>query len=103
MESMPYLKIVKMPRQMAGTGAPQPTLFGVLGHTKISPEMKTLGGLVETKTRGVSEKVTESAKSVDKNTEKGMIGPSAKTHISGQHYGQVPYAGKYFAPLGSRV
>lgn len=104
MEEQPYLQVVDEPRRMAGKGAPRPTVFGVLGRTKIDPFTKSLGGLVIDSTKGVRpEKVSMKASKVPKNTERKIIGHAAKTHISGAHYGQVPYAGKYMADQGERV
>ena len=103
MDKTPYLHVVGMPRQMGGKGAPTPTISGVLGMTKIQPEMKSLGGLVEHSTPGAKPKVSESIKAVAKQSDHHMEGAGRATHISGEHYGQVPYAGKYMAKEGSKV
>ena len=98
-----YLKIVGVPRQMGGRGAPQPTIFGVLGHTKMSSEMKSLGGLVQTKTKGASPADAAHSVKVGKQTDHHLEGAGHATAVSGQHYGQVPYAGRYMKPLGPKV
>ena len=98
-----YLKIVGLPREMGGRGAVQPTIFGVLGHTKYDSSSKTLGGLVQTKTKGKSINPAESVKSVHHQTDHHLEGAGRATAVSGQHYGQVPYAGKYMKPVGSKV
>lgn len=103
MDRTPYLKVVGMPREMGGVGAPKPIVFGVLGKTKMEPEMKTLGGLVSTTSSGAKPRVTESVRAVREQTDHHLEGAGRATKISGQHYGQVPYAGKYFAPVGSKV
>lgn len=103
MKQTPYLKVVGMPRQMGGKGAPKPTVFGVLGHTKSEPLMKSLGGLVETSTKGKKPNVVESIRSVSEQSDHHLEGAGRATHISGEHYGQVPYAGKYMAKEGSKV
>lgn len=102
-DNIPYLSVVDSPRRMGGKGAPIPTVFGVLGRMKVTPEMKTLGGLVVESTKGVKADAAEPVKSIHKNSERHILGQAAKTHISGQHFGQVPYAGKFMADLGSRL
>lgn len=98
-----YLKIVDMPRRMGGKGAPKQTVFGVLGRTMEDSEMKTLGGLVKESTKVDAPKVTMAASKEPKNTERHILGKAAKTRIPGEHTGQVPYAGKFMAHLGSRL
>jgi hypothetical protein len=100
---MSYLKIVGVPRQMGGKGAPQPTIFGVLGETKYDSYSKSLGGLVETKTPGKSMNPAESVSRVVRQSDQHLEGAGRATAVSGEHYGQVPYAGKYMKPLGSKV
>ena len=103
----PYLHVVDMPRMMGGKGAPRSTIFGVLGRTVEDPYMRSLGGLVaNTKSSGPVPK----HKSIYSNTIKGMkterniaSPPPSKTHIPKEHYGQVPYVGKYMSDLGSRL
>ena len=99
----PYLRVVSMPRKMGGKGAPQDTLFGVIGMTKFDPLTRSLGGLVETSTAGKKPTVSESISSVKKQTDHHLEGAGRATHMSGQHYGQVPYAGKYYSKDGSKV
>lgn len=102
--SEPYLSVIDSPRRMSGKGAPMPTVFGVLGRMQVTPEMKTLGGLVVESTHGVNKKEgAESVKSIHKNSDRSILGSASKTHISGQHFGQVPYPGRYMADLGSRL
>lgn len=103
MNKLPYLQVVDMPRMMGGVGAPRPTVFGVLGITKDDHYTRSLGGLIETTTPGPKPKVTVAASSEPKNTERNIIGPAAKTHVNGHHFGQVPYAGAYMSHLGDRV
>jgi hypothetical protein len=87
---------------MGGKGAPQDTIFGVIGKTMYDPYSKTLGGLVSTRTKGSSKKPTES-KAVMKATEKNLQNAGDATKQTGAHYGQVPYAGLYFTRLGAKV
>lgn len=100
---MPYLHVVDEPRVMEGKGAPRQTVFGVLGHTKDDSEMKTLGGLVQnTKSAPIPKgEVIENPKKL--MTERHITGPAAKTHISGEHYGQIPYPGRYMGDAGERL
>lgn len=100
---MSYLHIVGLPRQMGGRGAPKPTIFGVLGHTKDESMSKSLGGLVQTKTAVKSKSPVEGYKMVGHQSDHHLEGAGRATAVSGQHYGQVPYAGKYMKPLGSKV
>ena len=98
----PYLEVVDEPRVMRGEGAPKSTVFGVLGRSKESPKMKSLGGLVH---HTVHHKVPKGelmkARSVE--TERDITGPAAKTKIPGAHHGQVPYAGVYMSHLGNAL
>lgn len=103
MKKMPYLRVVDEPRVMAGKGAPRSMVFGVLGRSKIEPEMKSLGGLVRntmTKAPNKGEVIPNASRL---NTERCITGPASKTHISGEHYGQVPYPGRFMAPAGERL
>jgi len=102
-KDIPYLSVVDMPRKMAGAGAPRQTVFGVLGHTKETGMTRSLGGLVIDTTREKAPQAAQHAKDLAKNSERHIIGRAAATHISGAHYGQVPYAGKYMAPAGVAV
>ena len=98
----PYLDVVDQPRMMKGKGAPKQTVFGVLGHTKEDPKMRSLGGLVQHAAGAPLKKgTTEKARSI--TTERDITGPAAKTHIPGAHMGQVPYAGVYMSHLGSAL
>ena len=96
----PYLEVVGEPRQMRGEGAPRSTVFGVLGMTKESPKMKSLGGLVH---HSVHRKVPKGeiihhARAV--HTERGITGAPSKTHIPGAHYSMTPYPGLFMSHLG---
>ncbi len=88
---------------MGGRGAPQPTIFGVLGHTKMDSSSKSLGGLVIKTSSGKSINPSENIHKVAKQTDHHLEGAGRATAVSGEHYGQVPYAGKYMKPLGAKV
>ena len=95
----PYLEVVGEPRQMRGEGAPKSTVFGVLGATKESAKMKTLGGLVQ---HAVKHKVPkgELMRPGGIKTERDITGPASKTHIPGAHYAQIPYPGAFMSHMG---
>lgn len=103
MSSQSYLKIVGLPRMMGGKGAPQPTIFGVLGHTKVDSYSKSLGGLVETHTKGKSINPTKKVTHVAHQTDHHLEGAGRATAVAGSHYGQVPYAGAYMKTAGAKV
>ena len=88
---------------MAGKGAPKQTTFGVLGRTKMDSEMKTLGGLVVDSMSAPIQKGTLDKRPMREHTERNITARKSKTHISGQHYGQVPYPGRYMADAGARL
>lgn len=86
--------------QMAGKGAPKPTIFGVIGKTHTDSYTKSLGGLVkDTKSGSYRD---PSFKASGYNTENGILGPNHSA-VAKQHYGQVPYEGKYYKALGPKV
>ena len=99
-----YLEVVESPRRMSGKGAPKDTLFGVLGHTKMDPLTRSLGGLVVGTTKGESAKTAAvKASSEHKNTEHHLLGSSHKTALPGVHYGQIPFAGMFMKAVGREV
>jgi hypothetical protein len=100
---IPYLSVVDMPRRMGGKGAPTQTVFGVLGRTMYESSSKSLGGLVRESTNVKAPKVSQKASSLEKNTERHIIGKASKTVIPGVHQGQVPYAGQYMSAVGGAL
>ena len=89
---------------MKGKGAPRATVFGVLGHTEETGLTKSLGGLVSNSKVGKINPGTVLRHPEGKiNTDQHLIGKAPKTHISGKHYGQVPYAGKFMADAGKAL
>lgn len=101
--STPYLAVQDEPRRMAGKGAPKQTTFGVLGRTIESPYNKSLGGLVVDSKSAPVQAGTLDKRPMREHTERDITARKAKTHISGQHYGQVPYPGRYMADAGARL
>ena len=99
----PYLHLVGAPRAMAGKGAPQPTMFGVIGKTTIDPYTRTLGGLVKnTKEGKLNPGIAMSARKAPQ-TEHSILGAAGKTRMPSAHYGQVPYVGKFIGKIGKRL
>ena len=86
--------------QMSGKGSPKPTIFGVIGKTHTDAYTKSLGGLVkDTKTNAYKN---PSFKPGDLQTENCILGPNPSA-VAKQHYGQVPYAGRFYKALGPKV
>ena len=82
---------------MKGKGAPQPSLFGVIGKTKEDTHTKTLGSIVyDTKVRAYKD---PSFVPKGFNTENGILGHNASA-VAKTHYGQVLYQGKYMVHQG---
>ena len=93
------MKVADPVREMRGEGAPKSTTFGVIGATKESPKMKSLGGLVHHTSRAKPAK-GELMKPRSVETERDITGPASKTHVPGAHFAQVPYAGMFMSHLG---
>ena len=94
----PYLHVIDSARRTQGKGSTQPTIFGVLGRTKMDPYMTSLQDLVmDTKTAHSRTAPTMSDRSVmaHGNTERHIVSAPPKTHIAMDHYGQVPYPGAH--------
>lgn len=94
----PYLHVINSARRTEGKGSTQPTIFGVLGRTKMDPYMTSLQDLVmNTKTAHTSPAPVMSDASVRHhgNTERHIVSAPPKTHIQMDHYGQVPYPGAH--------
>jgi len=87
-------------RLMSGLGAPKPTIFGVIGKTHTDAYTKSLGGLVkDTKTNPYRN---PTFKPSGLQTENCILGPNPSA-VAKQHYGQVPYAGRFYKALGPKV
>ena len=100
-DNVPYLSVVDQPRVMKGAGAPRQTVFGVLGHTKETGMTRVLGGLVQHAPDAPIGKGT--LRKSHMMTERKCDGAPPKTHISGLHYGQIPYPGLYMGPAGKSL
>ena len=95
----PYMKVVDDPRATHGKGSTQPTIFGVIGRTKLDPYMTSLQDLVmNSKTPGTHHAPVLSDMKLlshHENTERRIIGHRPATHYAGHIHGQVPYPGGY--------
>lgn len=93
----PYLHIVDSARRTMGKGSTQPTLFGVLGRTKMDPYMTSLQDLVmDTKhSHGHAPVMTDKSVMQRGNTERMNVSAPPKTHIEMHRYGQVLYPGAF--------
>lgn len=102
----PGMNVTDYPRyQMAGKGAPRPTLFGVLGKTKYDSHIgaKTLGGLVaNTKASASIPSGNLGKKPSSMKTEHNIASHKDATAIPGAHYAQVPYAGAFMKHVGAK-
>ena len=103
MKEHPYLSVIDQPRMMRGKGAPRSTVFGVLGRTVESPYSKSLGGLVADSKADAPVPRANLHKNSRMTTERHITGRASRTHISGHHFGQVPYAGRYMGPKGEEL
>jgi len=95
----PYLKVAAQPRETHGKGSTQPTIFGVIGRTKLDPYMTSLQDLVmDSRTPGTRHAPVMSDMKMmahHENTERRIIGPSPATCYAGHIHGQVPYPGGF--------
>jgi hypothetical protein len=91
----PYLHIVDSARRTMGKGSTQPTMFGVLGRTKMDPYMASLQDLVHETKHSHGPAPTLSDKSVmhHGNTERHVVSAPPKTHTEMHRYGQIQYPG----------
>lgn len=97
-----YLEVMENPRRMRGKGAPRDVVFGVIGHTKMSPLTRSLGGLVIETSKARALPVAHKAHK-HPETEKNLTEGPHKTALPGSHYGQVPYAGQFYKSVGREL
>ena len=95
--AFPYLHIVDSARRTTGLGSTQPTIFGVLGRTKMDPYMTSLQDLVQdTKHRGGHAPVmSDELVRHHGNTDRHIVSSRPATHIDMHRYGQIQYAGAF--------
>jgi hypothetical protein len=94
-----YMKVSEGKYHMKG--GVTDTLFGLIGSTTGQSHQKTLGGLVSVPATGKVPSDLKSGK-VAVATEKHIGGKNASA-VSGSHYGQVPYAGRYMKKKGAKL
>ena len=95
--SAPYLHVVDSERKTKGKGSTQPTMFGVLGRTKMDSYMTSLQDLVQDTKHGHGHVpvISDMAVRHHGNTERGIVSAPPKTHIAPAHYGQMLYPGAH--------
>jgi len=93
----PYMHVVDDARRTTGKGSTQPTLFGVLGRTKMDSYMTSLQDLVHETKHGHGHAPVMSDMMVRHhgNTERHNVSAPPKTHIDMHHYGQILYPGAH--------
>jgi hypothetical protein len=96
---MSYMSVVEGKYEMKG--GVRDTLFGLIGSTTGQSYQKTLGGLVSHKADGKVPSGLKAEKAADA-TERHIGGKNA-TAVTGSHYGQVPYAGKFMKSKGEKL
>jgi len=100
MLNLPYMG--GYPQKVVGESSTQPVLFGVLGMFKGDQKFQALQQVVE---RPSSHKIppvhaVSAATTHNVNTDRYLLGPAAKTHIPGIHYGMVPFPGRFMTQHG---
>lgn len=96
--TFPYLTVADSARRTTGKGSTQPTMFGVLGRTKMDPYMTSLQDLVQDTKHGSGNVTMISDKAMmhhHANTDRGIISARPATHIDMHHYGQMLYPGAH--------
>jgi hypothetical protein len=96
MQYLPYMG--GYPQKVVGESSTQPILFGVLGMFKGDQKFQGLQQVVEGKPIGHLPHLVSTHDHM--NSEKHIMGAPAKTHIPGNHYGMVPFAGRFMTEQG---
>jgi hypothetical protein len=96
-----YMKVQSATREMKGKGAPRETTFGVIGHTKMDPQSRSLGGLVHHTADAPIQKGT--LHRGHEMTERNIEGRVSKTKVPGAHFGMIPYVGAFMSHLGKSL
>jgi hypothetical protein len=106
MSDKPYMAVDG--KRFAMKDGPTSTVFGVLGMVKANRPMRILGGVIQNTKASApvpKEMVMSEKKAMAHHlqTERHILGAPPKTHISGFHYGQVPYPGRYMGEKGKEL
>lgn len=99
--NLPYTAVVDQPRLMKG--GEMPTVFGVLGMTKMDAPSRSLGGLVANPKPDAKAPEVRKDKALRVETDRNVAGAASKTPMPGTHYGQVPYAGAFMSHEGHKL
>jgi hypothetical protein len=98
MQTLPYMG--GYPQRVVGPSSTQPTLFGVLGMFRDDEKFQALQQVVERPSHFHLPKLY-SGHADHCNTDRGLLGSPAKTHIPGIHHGMVPFAGRFMSGHGN--
>jgi len=97
MLNLPYMG--GYPQKVVGDSSNQPTLFGVLGMIHENQKYQALQQVVQRPAEyKVPHLISEKA---NMHTDRGLLGPPAKTHIPGLHHSMVPFAGRFMSEHGN--
>lgn len=97
---MAYMKVID--GKFAMKDGVKDTLFGVIGKTPGYSNVRSLGGLVETKADGKVPTGLKKGQKVGDATERSIGGKNA-TKLPGAHYGAIPYAGHFMKAVGEKL
>jgi len=78
------------------------TLFGLIGQTKGHTQIQSLGGIVDGGKPDAPKPSGLKKERVADGTDHHIGGKNA-TKISGYHFGQVPYPGKFMTARGKKL
>ena len=98
LQDLPYMG--GYPQRVVGPSSAQPILFGVLGHFKGDQKYQALQQVVERPSKFKLPPLQAGRAGPSENSSRDILGPPAKTHIPGIHYGMVPFAGAFMAGHG---
>lgn len=98
MQTLPYMG--GYPQRVVGESSTQPTLFGVLGMFRDDEKFQALQQVVERPSHFHLPPLS-SGRADHCNTDRGLLGVPAKTHIPGIHYGMQPFAGRFMSAHGN--
>jgi hypothetical protein len=88
------------PQRVVGKSSTQPILFGVLGQFKGDHKFQALQQVVERPASYKLPPLHSGNSEKGANSSRDILGPPAKTHIPGIHYGMMPFAGAFMSGHG---
>lgn len=98
LQDLPYMG--GYPQRVIGKSSTQPTLFGVLGMFHSDHKFQGLQQVVERPSHYKLPPLHSGHSEHGANSDRGILGAPAKTHIPGIHYGMVPFAGAFMSGHG---